>query len=69
MEWIPVVEELPEYNVRVLVHTPDEDWTVHMAARHESGRGYHKGYSWCCPYATWSEGAVTHWMPLPEEPK
>ena len=65
--WIPVTERLPEDHIPVLIC--NDDGKIMTAERYEN-----EWWLYYCPYDTamWYEeenGAVTHWMPLPEPPK
>ena len=58
-KWIPVTERLPEkYNTEVLVYT---DKGCVMTANYEK--------DYFINTEAWITPVVTHWMPLPEEPK
>lgn len=56
-QWHPA-SELPDSDLTVLVHHPDEDEPV--------GMGYHDGQTWRAADAM--RVNVTHWMPIPEPP-
>lgn len=56
--WKPVTEELPDSDLTVLVHHPEEDEPV--------GTGHHDGDRWRSSDLT--RISVTHWMPMPEPP-
>jgi hypothetical protein len=54
--WKPCTTELPDCDLTVLIHHPDEDEPVWM--------GYHDGETWRTIDNTRCE--VTHWQHLPE---
>ena len=53
-EWISVKDRLPEHNQKVLAYTAES-------------QGTYEEYRLCFGWAI--KGHVTHWMPLPEQPK
>ena len=55
-EWISVDERLPERNGRYLTHCNIEGQSLVCILYYSKVGGF-------------NEGAVTHWMPLPEAPK
>lgn len=58
--WVPVTERLPDDELTVLVAIKDSDEPVWL--------GYHDADGWMNVDAMPLGGAVTHWMPLPQEP-
>ena len=65
-EWIPVEDRLPEPFTSVLAYVPSES---PLPLVHES---YLVDETlWVCilERRLWKDGAVTHWMPMPEPPK
>ncbi len=63
-EWISVTERLPEVGGMYLVYNPRRMMMKATAARYnpEIGR-------WCSAEACCYHEGITHWMPLPPEPK
>jgi hypothetical protein len=56
--WIPCSQALPDSDLTVMIHHPEEDEPVWL--------GYHDGETW--RMADGTRCSVTHWMPLPEPP-
>ena len=69
--WISVEDALPEDDVNVLICAVDGDGNTVRAMTSYTHRMY--GYNiegWCPPWQYFSNTyIITHWMPLPEEPK
>ena len=65
-KWIPVTERLPEPFVSVLAYVPSE---APLPLVHESYMA--DDALWVCilERRPWKDGAVTHWMPMPEPPE
>jgi hypothetical protein len=61
MEWISVEDRKPEEGIRVLVYVG-----MPVAPSGEIDVGYFDDGEWITRYHTQN---VTHWMPLPDEPK
>lgn len=67
--WIPVEESLPDDNTPVLV--VNDDGKVIVAKHEKDIFGWYLKYSEY-DFDVWDaceNGAITHWMPLPEPPK
>lgn len=60
-KWIPVSERLPEQNTRVIGFMA---WKGITAIEYQHGKWYSIDHLQPLP-----NEAVTHWMPLPEQPK
>lgn len=72
MRLIPVEERLPEENVTVLAFNADPHAEKYVLARYRAVVYF--GYCWCQfdqEYDSWCASCwkVTHWMPLPQQPK
>lgn len=59
--WISVEISLPESDVTVIVHTPEEPTEPVWI-------GYHDGTAWFSTDNLQFIATVTHWMPFPEPP-
>lgn len=57
--WIPVTEQLPDENDVVLITDSLDVGTGYLI----------HGYGWISPFDDIDTSHVTHWMPLPEQPK
>ena len=64
VKWIPVGEQLPDYNMVVLVTDGEDVGTGYRYALDETGFT-----GWAVPFADIEEDDVSHWMPLPKPPK
>ena len=64
VKWIPVYDQLPDYNMVVLVTDGEDVGTGYRYALGETGF-----MGWAIPFADIEEDDVSHWMPLPEPPK
>lgn len=72
MRWIPVEERLPEESVTVLAFNTDPHAEKYVLARYRT-----VNYLGCCwyqldqEYDSWCHPCwgVTHWMPIPTQPK
>ena len=65
--WIPVTERLPEEHVFVLIRQDDDRI---MIAERVDGDWWYRYFAY--DVNRWDEneqGAITHWMPLPEPPE
>lgn len=63
--WIPVDHQLPPANTEVLVAL--EDCSIPSVGQYTQIRRT-KGMGWLLPQECHADGAVTHWMPLPDAP-
>lgn len=79
-EWISVKDRLPSLNPDESLHIdrPSDEVLIHVPGKPEYIVGYLTTYGWseyygtscgCCGDNGPLQGAVTHWMPLPEPPK
>jgi hypothetical protein len=73
MEWINIKEQKPPYKKMVLIstigdktQTPPPRLTPHIAARISTDAN---GENWITDAADKPVGEVTHWMPLPDNPR
>ena len=64
VKWISVYDQLPDYNMVVLVTDGEDVGTGYRYALGETGF-----MGWAIPFADIEEDDVSHWMPLPEPPK
>ena len=64
VKWISVYDQLPDYNMVVLVTDGEDVGTGYRYALGETGFT-----GWAVPFADIEEDDVSHWMPLPEPPK
>lgn len=64
VKWISVYDQLPDYNMVVLVTDGEDVGTGYRYALGETGF-----MGWAVPFADIEEDDVSHWMPLPEPPK
>lgn len=60
-KWISVYDQLPDYNMVVLVTDGEDVGTGYRYALGETGF-----MGWAIPFADIEEDDVSHWMPLPE---
>lgn len=63
-EWISVTERLPEAGGMYLVYNPSRAVSKIVTTRYSTERG-----RWCSSEACCYHEGITHWMPLPPEPK
>lgn len=61
--WISVEEALPELRVKVWVYF--QDHTMETAILEDDG----VFKQWECSSGDWDFESITHWMPLPSQPK
>lgn len=64
VKWISVYDQLPDYNMVVLVTDGEDVGTGYRYAIGETGF-----MGWAVPFADIEEDDISHWMPLPEPPK
>ena len=64
VKWISVYDQLPDYNMVVLVTDGEDVGTGYRYALGETGF-----MGWAIPFADIEEDDVSHWLPLPEPPK
>lgn len=64
VKWISVYDQLPDYNMVVIVTDGENVGTGYRYALGETGF-----MGWAVPFADIEEDDVSHWMPLPEPPK
>jgi len=64
--WIPISESLPEEDVTVLAFV---NYSVGDAELRLVTSAAYRGKLWLCGRDIYSEGFVTHWMPLPNPPE
>ncbi len=77
MEWISVKDSKPEDDYIVLVHVTSPHGSPQTYGKHKYGnflatyrKGYGKKRRWIpCDGPGFKFCKVTHWMPLPDEPK
>lgn len=60
MTWIAVSERLPDADLAVLIHVPDDDEPIWI--------GYHGGDQWYAADAMPLGERVAHWQELPGPP-
>lgn len=63
VKWISVYDQLPDYNMVVLVTDGEDVGTGYRYALGETGF-----MGWAVPFADIEEDDVSYWMPLPEPP-
>lgn len=68
MKWISVKDQLPEPNIDILVfiYIPPKNKMM-AVGKYKSDNLIE--YPWFCYDNDFAKDDVTHWMPLPEEPK
>lgn len=73
MEWISIKDMMPDFDKMVLISTIGDKTqndpirlTPHIAAIVSQNS---KGYIWMTDAGDSPIGEVTHWMPLPQNPK
>lgn len=69
MEWISVKDKLPKKNEWVLVYVEDEYNEKKFHVGFWEGGSFEIGHQPLDYYGSRYCGSVTHWMPLPEQPK
>lgn len=70
MEWIKVIDRLPELGTHCLVYNKLGHQTITRFTDRNSTYGYHYKTAWFTKSGRqMSKANITHWMPLPPPPK